>query len=105
MRRVSLIQQLDDECFRRQPTPVEDFASLHLASSRPCNGFDILRRIINWWIYYCFFILGNHNPEGGLKIRGKNYKMLGTGMSSNHSAVTIRQTVMQKNRVKALYQD
>jgi len=40
-------------------------------------------------------------PEGGLKIR-KNYKKL--GMSSNPCSHDW-QTVMQKNHVKALYQD
>jgi len=50
---------------------------------------------------YYFFTLGNHDPEEGLKIRKiyKNWVFLVI------RAVTIWQTVMQKNSVKALYQD
>ena len=46
-------------------------------------------------------MLGNHDPEGGLKLE-KNYK---SWVRLVIRAVTIWQTIMQKNRVKALYQD
>ena len=49
-----------------------------------------------------FLTLGYHIPEGGLKITNKNYK---SWVCLVIRAVTIWQTVMQKNRVKALYQD
>jgi len=47
------------------------------------------------------FTLGNHDPEGGLKLR-KIYK---SWVCLVIRAVTIWQTVMQQNSVKALYQD
>ena len=47
------------------------------------------------------FTLGNRDPDGGFKIR----KYRKSSVCLTIRAVTIWQTVMQQNSVKALYQD